>query len=269
MNPAQRSVRTASEWTRASFEALFQGDLLALRVFPFVEERTRQHWKRALDDPSRFSRYANAPDVEISTLGMTLFETKSKAERLQEYFRVAEQFEERMARLFSPQPSPFALIQRRLAAFWPAGTQVGTLRERALCPGIVRKFEQANSDGLPPHQDMLQKDISASHDEAASDLQAQVAVNLYIEVPERGGELELWDVRPDGEEREAMLSGEHDFIDRSALPEPRELRPRGGELILFRSDHVHAVRGMYQENRVAASCFLGYYGDEEPIRYWA
>jgi hypothetical protein len=268
MGTSLRPVETVEKWTADSFRALLRGDRLALRVPQFADEPARRHWKRALKDPSRFSRYANAPDVEISTVGMTLFETQNEHERLQAYFQVAEQFEERMARLFSPRPSPFALIQRRLADLWPAGGQPGMLHGRAMCPGIIRKFEQANSDGLPPHQDMLHKDVSPSN-EAASDLQAQVAVNLYIEVPERGGELELWDVRLSDEEREALLSGEHDFIDRSVLPEPEALRPRDGELILFRSDRVHAVRGMRRENRMAASCFLGYYGNDEPIRYWA
>lgn len=268
MESTRRPVKTVREWTRASFESLLRGDLLALRIPQFAGELTRQRWKRSLDDPSRFSRYANAPDVKISTLGMTLFETKNKRERLNKYFRVAEQFEERMARLFSPQSSPFALIQRRLADLWPAGARVGTLCDRALCPGIIRKFEQANTDGLPPHQDMLHKDVPPTNG-AVSELKTQVALNLYIEVPERGGELELWDVHLSDEERKTLLAGKHDFIDRDGLPEPEQLRPRNGELILFRSDHVHAVRGMRRENRVAASCFLGYYGSGEPIRYWA
>ena len=267
METSQCNVRTATEWTRAHFHLLLQGRTLALRVPLFADESTRRDWKRSLDDPARFSRYENAPEVKISTLGKTLFETQNDRKRLEAYFREAEQFEERMADLFSPRPSPFAMIQRRLADLWPAGACVGTLHERAMCPGIIRKFEKANSEGLPPHQDMLHKDTPEAA--GASALKVQIAANLYIQVPERGGELELWDVCLSDAEQKARATGEHDFIDRSSLPEPEQLRPRNGELILFRSDHVHAVTGMRREDRMAASCFLGYYGDDEPIRYWA
>ena len=47
------------------------------------------------------------------------------------------------------------------------------------------------------------------------------------------------------------------------------LTPETGDLIIFNSRNLHAVRPAAGGPRVTLSCFLGYRGATEPLTYWS
>ena len=54
------------------------------------------------------------------------------------------------------------------------------------------------------------------------------------------------------------------------LPPPDAVvAPRVGDLILFNSNRIHAVRACRGGPRVTVSCFIGYRGEGRPLGYWS
>lgn len=245
---------------------LLEGKLLAIRLPNFASPDCCESWVRSIIG-NEFHRYSNAQDFQVSKVGMTYFETENKPNLLDIYFEAAESITSQLHKLFAPLPDPLSLIHKAFGEVWPNHIEVRTLGDRKMCPGILRRIESDNAEGLPPHQDMINKELDNSHQDQL--LKCQLANNLYIEVPEEGGELELWNYSPSLEEAAKLYTGRYDFMDRAKLPESIIIKPRRGELIIFRSNLVHAVAGCKNANRTAASCFVGYYGQEHPLYYWS
>lgn len=261
------AIATEAGLSHAALSALINEEILVLRAFPLVSEDRCQQWATMLKESPHFSRYTNAQEVRISKLGMTLFETQGDAGLLKQYFRWGEEMDQLLTETFFPLPDPLTILQQMLWLAWPAGLRQGEIGPQKMCPGLIRKVENGNQEGLPPHQDHVGLDVPGN--EMQHRIQTQLAVNLYLQVPAKGGELEIWDLQPDAETVKSWYTGRHDFIDRSLLPEPTVIRPRVGELILFRSDCIHAVSGTDGSDRIAAGCFLGMEAATKPLWYWA
>lgn len=266
MPKVQAIIKTAESLDLADFTSLLNNDILAIRIPGFAESKLCDIWTQKLLDANKFQRYLNAPDVGITKVGMALFETQSNHALLETYFNEAKHTGTELNTIFDPFPNPLHWIQSQVREIWPNGVNVGVLNGKKMCPGIVRWIEEDNPIGLPPHQDLLYNDLP--EDVNPIPLKAQLAANLYIQAPTIGGELELWD--PDlSFFSKDIYTGHHDFIDRDALPNPAEIKPQKGELILFRSDAIHAVKSIQAGYRITASCFLGFTNKDEPICYWS
>ncbi|MEO0472127.1 MAG: 2OG-Fe(II) oxygenase [Bacteroidota bacterium] len=247
---------------------LLDGELLALRISPFITPKTCREWANILENSSALGRYSNADDVPVNRIGMTLFETEHQPDKLEAYLRMAQSCVSLIDQILGQRGNPLSAIQESLDKIWTSGCQVEQLSGRPMNPGIIRTFEAASNGGLPPHTDTLLKDLPDCHSYAG--MGAQLAANLYLNVPQNGGELEIWDYEPTEAELPSLYNGTYDFIDRTKLPsQPLVLQPQTGELILFRSSCVHSVRAASGGMRTAASCFVGYYGVDRPLTVWA
>ncbi len=248
---------------------LFEGRVMVLRIFPFASEGTCKKWKYPLENSSELNRYSNATDVSVNRIGMTLFETEGKPEKMEDYFRTASGLHAMVDKIINLKiVNPLKKIQAGLAKAWDEGCEVESLNGRMMNPGIIRSFEADDNGGLPPHIDTLYKDLPTCNE--FKKMKSQLAANLYLSTPNEGGELEVWDFTPSTEELQNLFSGNHDFIDREKIPvKPILIKPRIGELVLFRSNCVHSVRASKGGMRTAASCFIGYYDDESPLTVWA
>lgn len=261
-------VLVSEQLTLTQLLDLIEGRVLAIRVHPFFPVSISEELSSRLLNYARFSRYSMGQDVAVQRMGMTLFEAENCPERLDTYFREALETIRLFRDICFPYLLPLDLLRLSLEEIWPQGAHVEQVDGKKMLPGIARMFESNASEGLPPHQDILSRDLP--HMDHAQRLLGQVAANIYIKMPPEGGELELWDYRPSDEEFELIRSGRYDFIDRAKLPEPDVLiRPQAGELVLMRSDYVHAVRPSSKGSRVAMACFIGFYGYDMPLSYWA
>ncbi|MEO0734575.1 MAG: 2OG-Fe(II) oxygenase [Bacteroidota bacterium] len=267
MIATQDRMLTAPALTTAGLQALFRGEIIAYRIPRFAPPARCRVWSNALRKSRPFQRYANAPDVPVYRSGMTLFEAANRPELLADYFQRAEQTHATIEKLLHGD-NPLRLLQETLDANWPQGACRQRWRGYYLNPGILRSFASDSTGGLPPHVDTLFKDLPTST--AAYQIKTQLAANLYLQTPERGGVLHIWPYEPTADELEWLRVGHHDFLDASKLGrQPIELRPATGELILFRSSCVHAVTRVTRGQRTTASCFIGYYGETNPLRCWA
>lgn len=249
--------------------ALFEGKILALRIHPFVsKDLIDANVERLLTHEHNIRHYSMAEDVGVKRMGMTIFETENKPEKLKEYHKLAEQAGERMRSITGPYINPLDLLRVRLMESWQWGLKIEHAQGEPMNPGIVRCFEEGDSNGLPPHQDLLTRDLPGNN--KALSIQTQLAANIYVKVPMEGGEVDIWDHEPDLIEFERLRSQEYDFIERENLPDKFvRLKPREGELILFRSSCVHSVLPSKSSMRIAYSCSIGYAGLGKSLSIWS
>ncbi len=258
-----------SELLEKDLVDLFTGKSLMLRIYPFIDEMTCKRWRLPLENSAELGRYSNALDVSVNRIGMTLFETENDAAKMDAYFESALGLYDLIDKIIDSDGSnPLRSLHADLENAWTKGSRVETINGRMMNPGIIRSFEANPEGGLPPHMDALYKDLPMCSEFA--EMKSQLAANLYLSTPEEGGELEVWNYTPSLEELETLYSGDYDFIDRNKIPlSPAVVKPRVGELILFRSNCIHCVKPSRGGMRTAASCFIGYYDEEKPLSVWA
>ena len=260
-------IRTTEKLNQSDVMDLITGKILALRIFPFINISTCQKWQSDLDNYGDLSRYSNALDVPVNRIGMTLFETENKPEKILQYLDSSILSQQTIKKIFG-ELNPMDEIIHRLKNSWSAGCETQKLSNKEMNPGIIRSFEASANGGLPPHIDSLLKDLPDTDE--FRNLNAQLAANLYFNVCKSGGELELWNYAPDENELSDLFTGSYDFIDTKKIPvAPKSLSPKQGELILFRSSCVHSVKSSQGGTRSAASCFIGYYDQSNPLKIWA
>ncbi len=265
---SKSGVVVSNQLLESDLKDLFSGKILMLRISSFIDEMTCRKWRYPLENSSELGRYSNAVDVSVNRIGMTLFETENDKNKMEDYFHSASGLYSLVENIIGNNGNPLRVLHEGLEEAWKTGSHVETLSDRKMNPGIIRSFEADPQGGLPPHMDALYKDLPMCSE--FQEMQCQLAANLYMSTPEEGGELEVWDFSPSMEELENLFSGEYDFIDRNKLPmEPARVKPQVGELILFRSNCVHSVTPSRGGMRTAASCFIGYYGQDKPLTYWA
>ncbi|MEM7375087.1 MAG: 2OG-Fe(II) oxygenase [Bacteroidota bacterium] len=262
----QEGILTQNSLQYQDLQALLTGELLALRIPLFYAPEHCLQLLASFQGLPLFGPYRMAKDMQIHRIGMSLFETENQPEYLHRYYKDARDSMKKLSLICYPLTNPLTQLHEQLHELWPHGAQVENLHGFPMQQGIVRLFEAGKDSGLPPHYDLLQNDVPDSP-RAAQQL-TQLAANIYLQVPDEGGELDLWDFQPTQQEFEELCTGHHDFMDRSLLPpKAATLRPQTGELILMQSSKVHSVRPSYG-TRLSMACFVGYYGQHEPLTYW-
>jgi len=261
------TIKQSTQLLQKDIVDLLFGNILALRIYPFENESNCRKWQESLKLKGNLSRYSNALDVPVNRIGMTLFETENKPEKITQYLEKGEHTQANIRKIFG-EINPLDQIIDKLTVCWQYDCEIQKISKRAMNPGIIRSFEASLKGGLPPHVDSLLKDLPDSKEFSA--MQCQLAANLYFDVSDKGGELELWNYAPNPSELEALFTGNYDFIDKAKIPVlSQKLKPKEGELILFRSNCVHSVTSSEGGTRSAASCFIGFYDEKSPLTIWA
>lgn len=257
-------VVVRDELTLDDLRAVINGDVLAVRIPGWYTARQSQQLCRRLLRHPGFSRYSIAPDVGVQRVGYSFFETQSEPGAISEYFDLAVPTIRELRRVCSPMLIPMDRLRLELDELWPGGAGLADLAGRKMFVGTSRLFEDGHS--LPPHQDLLARETS---DAAARRMTAQLTANVYVRPSRAGGELQVWDLRPDETTVRQYYTGEYDFFDLTKLPPPAAaIRPGVGELVLMLSDRVHAVRPSVGGPRVSMSCFIGHTSAAERLVLW-
>ncbi len=155
----------------------------------------------------------------------------------------------------------------RITASWPCGVEAFRYRGYTLQRLIARRLVGA---GAEPHDDDLATEVA--DDPVAATVKVQLGVNLYIETPQEGGELEGWRRRMSSEEYDANRNAEElrrYGVRRDAIGPPDwEIKPAEGDVIIFRNSELHAIRGS-ESARSTCGFFLGFRGEEYPLLMWS
>jgi hypothetical protein len=152
-------------------------------------------------------------------------------------------------------PTPIDQFAADLDAHHEQGAEVGAFEGRPMLAGIVRitRAELSHQSAEEPHYDALPERYAA--------LKMQLAANIYLDVPEKGGALEVWDhpaVAPDFQQPEAW---------RAQLPQPVTIQPEQGDLVVFSCRRPHAITSFEGKDRISCQVFIGYQ-EGQPLQLW-
>ncbi|MEM9244047.1 MAG: 2OG-Fe(II) oxygenase [Pseudomonadota bacterium] len=208
--------------------------------------------------------YKNAPD--IGRVGIAYFEVENNPNTMLKYYQQALPSIKILRDIFDPYISPLDKLRLDLQETWQAGANLENIHGQQMFVGLCRVMEPGID--VLPHQDILRRD--AKDVLSAYSLEKQLAANIYLQVPEKGGELELWLYSATDQEYEQLRSAGSYGVPREKLPKATiQIKPNIGELILFDATQFHAVRPSIGTSRLSISCFIGYRGAHRPLTYWS
>ena len=162
------------------------------------------------------------------------------------YFSEAPLAIERLRQYSSPAMTPIDKLRLELDERFANGARIANFLNRKMLAGIGRITRASHShlSAVQPHFDALPIKYAR--------LDVQLAANIYLRVPNSGGELELWDVSPLSPYSEVPKDW------RSELPTSLKIKPRLGDLIIFNCRRPHAISEFSEGDRVTVQMFIGY-----------
>lgn len=238
-----------------------QGKAFGLHIQGFASAEIVQRAKDSLYPFQQQTMLDNK--TEYVRVGKAFIEVKSEEDR-QQYHAAARNNIQLIRNAFKPYASPIDEFRLLLDEVWSAGARLLQIDGQKCFVGVCR-FQRTGVD-LIPHTDNLTRN-APPQDEP---LLKQLSANIYLEIPEEGGELEMWNIEP-SEEEYRQLQGEKGYgLDRNILPPPASvIKPQPGDLILLNPRFIHAVRPSSLSHRVTLSSFVGYFGEDKPLAYWS
>ncbi|MEV0293728.1 2OG-Fe(II) oxygenase [Nocardia sp. NPDC050710] len=147
---------------------------------------------------------------------------------------------------------PFLLCREGIGREWPNKVEIGRRGGREMGAGVAREPNQ----GFQVHFDDALREFTGNLLDA--NLVAQFAFNLYLSVPEQGGETVVWRHRWSPADELYRLPGSYGY--RSDVVDAAEsfaLRPRVGEALLFDPRNYHAVLPSQGARRIALGFAVG------------
>jgi len=147
-----------------------------------------------------------------------------------------------------PRPDPVAVALGGLGAAQGGAVTPATVGGRAVFGATVREI----NEGTLIHCDEVVRELPDGFDQAVV---AQLAFNLWVAAPTRGGETLIWRRRqqPEDEAHRDAYGYRPSAVEGC---QRLSLRPRVGDALLFNPVHLHAVNPC-EGRRVAFAFFLG------------
>lgn len=182
----------------------------------------------------------------VDRIGTPFNSTYSQYDKRSEYYRDTRIGIERLRDLCRPALSPIDKLRLELDETHRFGANVAAFEGEKMLAGIVRVANAAMShmSAEEPHFDALPERYSV--------LDVQLAANVYISVPDDGGELEVWDVDPVVANFEAPAKW------RAELGPPVRIQPMQGDLIIFSCRRPHAILPFEGDDRISCQMFIGH-----------
>lgn len=244
--------------------ALIHGEVNAIVLKGFLDATIASKVKENLLASDKRGALQHA--VEFERIGYAYSEIKTELQRA-EYHDKVEFNLATLRDLLKPTDYPMDRFLYLLNKIWPKGACLLEVEAKKCFFGICRIMHQ--DVDLKPHTDRLERNLPESCQDVLS-LSAQLSANIYISIPQNGGETEFWNNEPTESEYKNMMNGRHYGIERNALCSPASVyKPNVGDLLILNSRRIHAVRPALHEPRITISCFIGYQGIDFPLVYWS
>ena len=244
----------------AVFEVL-QGNLAAYHVRGFVPlDVCRRVVANFWASPERVPRYGEGEDgVEAYLIGASHYGKPTLT-----YLKEVLSCKAAVESLYAGTINPVAAFRQILVS----GGESTSVRAASMngLPAGDSKAVCWNNFGtflLEPHDDLAQVKDPIQADFEIQQTNRVMAVNIYTAVPERSGQLQIWNVEPDDETRADL------GLSNVGFPYPAELladfpcltiEVETGDLCVANGNLVHAVlRGSTASprNRLLLTCFMG------------
>ncbi|KAB8029213.1 2OG-Fe(II) oxygenase [Fluviispira multicolorata] len=167
-------------------------------------------------------------------------------ETVNKYYEEINTSRERLRNYSYPAITPIDKLRLELDEQFIHGANVANFQGKKMLAGIARIAKENLSylSAEQPHFDALP--------EKYCKLDEQFAANIYLKIPDSGGELEIWDVPACN----PLAAIPDDW--RAHLPNSIKISPTIGDLIIFNSRKPHAISSFRGEARISLQTFIGY-----------
>ncbi len=204
----------------------------------------------------------------INKVGKAVFDYADTPHRINEYYDQIEHVTEMLCGFFDGD-TPLKQLLEELNNCWPAGAEVEHFHDRPMYYGLLRDFPP-ESYALP-HQDMTHWDIPQTS--RLSEVSAQFAANVYLQVPRKGGELVVYQrsIQDREEYKKCQNSDNYGLdIDKAQPAAYITIVPKPGDLVLFNSHNIHEVKPNSSDvRRITTSCFINFSDIETPLKFFS
>lgn len=245
------SVVTAPAFTREHIADLAAGRRAAVRVPDLIPASTCAQILSALES-SPFEAYGRQRvQPAVLRFGVGVSDHRTDGRIADSYWPAVEAGQQAWTELGLPY-DPFELSRRALAADWPGGVTVGRKGGRELAPGVARE----PNHGFQVHFDEALREFQG--DLLDSPLVAQFAFNLYLSVPETGGETVIWRHRWHPADESFRLPHSYGYSEAVVSDsESVQIKPAVGEALLLDPRNFHAVRPSEGTRRISLGFSMG------------
>lgn len=257
-------IATTSELEKWHLDGLFNRTIDAVRVKEYFSEKNSKDIAEKIKQSKLFGNYVNAP--KIGRIGQAFFECQNDEESLNQYQDFAKTWINEMRKETSPYISPIDRFRLELDEIWPAHCNLAEIGGHKLFAGLVREFKEGSY--AEPHNDVLSWDLI---NDMQTNISNQLTANIYLETPEKGGELRLWQEWPKTKEayNDIRIEGSYGVKKELLNDHYVEIIPEVGELILFNPMRIHSVEEIYEGSRLTWSCFIGLESSNKPLQVWS
>lgn len=259
-------IKTVNQLTPDLLSELFTQDILAIRVPNYINTNLcdkLSHW--FINDKALQCYHHDVVldgqisyiDYGVDRLGVSYNTTFGKdltSKEHQQYYENSLVTIQRVRQACGSELSPIDKFRLEMDENWAYGARIASFDHKNMTLGIGRVMnrpEKSHMTELQPHIDLLPPHI---------DVVAQYSANVYLSLPDSGGELELWDLPP-----VPMHEVKPDYDWRANYPNSILLTPEKGELIIINTRRPHAIRSFTAGSRVTQQCFIGLKKDKSIV----
>lgn len=257
----ENSARIADAVTADSLRGLVERRFDAIHVPTFYPRAESAELSARIAGHQELEAYEI--QNSLKRLGMGYVDVGGADEKAARYHSAAVRSIWDIRKIAYPMITPIDHLRLLLEEVWPTGATIETVGGEKCFVGTCRVIDPGAA--MLPHNDRFGRMRLDGLDEMIG----QLAINIYLQMPETGGELQLWLREPDAEQDERQR--QTDGLDPAELGAPAlTIRPENGDLVIFNSQLIHGVKpGEGNTQRVTMSFFVGYRGEGKPLSYWS
>lgn len=264
MIATRTSAAVAHELSTESLVQLTQRDVGAIHVEGFYPREVASGVAQKVIDHQSLGHYHKKYTSSVGRVYMPHIDTRWDPQLIHKYHDAALSSIHDVRSMFYPHLCPIDHLRLLLEELWPSGANLLRLRGRACFVGACRVFQPTTSE-FYPHNDRIDQETDAPE---IAGLTEQLVANVYLQVPDEGGDLQLWLRDPTDQEKKTILEVEGLEPD-SIEPPALTFHPRAGDLIIFSSAMLHAVTSAVGQHRVGMASFIGFKTIRKPLFYWS
>lgn len=147
-------------------------------------------------------------------------------------------------------PDPLGLCLARLGEVWGAAPEPARIADRPVMAGTIRE----SNGGLRVHFDAVAREFPRGLFDQK--LVAQLAINVYLMMPEAGGETTIWRRTWEPTDEAARIGFGYDRQVVNGI-QSVTVRPEAGDALVFNPRFYHSVAGGQDGRRVSVAMFIG------------
>ncbi|ACK72970.1 conserved hypothetical protein [Gloeothece citriformis PCC 7424] len=264
-----RQDKILNQLTEESLKQVLFGDALAIQVPNFLETPLCQklaswyenHYQRQ-QYSTEFYKDGKVFQVNLGVLRIgtpyNLTYGKAKTDPIWEkYYLDAQINMQARQSICFPHTDPIELLKSKLCDLCEHGATIASFDDKPMFSGIGRvSLPNAKANEIQPHCDCLPEDYQ---------LDGQFGVNFYLEVPEEGGELKVWDMKPLTPLEIKKMNIEKQW--QSPSIKTHLIKPQQGDLVIINTRRPHAIKAYSEGKRISLATFMGY-KHNQPFLMW-